>query len=184
MGDAKTLVIHPASTTHAQLDDDAPRRRRRVSPELIRISVGIEDAEDICRDLDRALRRGDRHDGWVNPGGAGAAAHPASHPHRGHRGCVAQPGRASYFVLTYLLADSDFDAVPRQPAAPRRSWAARCTRRLADLPALPDLVDVFRRPDDLPAVADEAIAVGASTLWFQLGLRHDAGGAAGRTTPG
>jgi O-acetylhomoserine (thiol)-lyase len=55
VGDAKTLVIHPGSTTHAQLDDDA-LAGAGVSPELIRISVGIEDPEDICRDLDRALR--------------------------------------------------------------------------------------------------------------------------------
>jgi O-acetylhomoserine (thiol)-lyase len=55
VGDAKTLVIHPASTTHAQLDD-AALAGAGVTPELIRVSVGIEDAEDICRDLDRALR--------------------------------------------------------------------------------------------------------------------------------
>jgi O-acetylhomoserine (thiol)-lyase len=55
VGDAKTLVIHPASTTHAQLDD-AALIGAGVSPELIRLSVGIEDPEDICRDLDRALR--------------------------------------------------------------------------------------------------------------------------------
>jgi predicted CoA-binding protein len=41
------------------------------------------------------------------------------------------------------------------------------------LPVVPDIVDVFRRADDLPAVAEEAIAVGAPVLWFQLGLRHD-----------
>jgi uncharacterized protein len=44
---------------------------------------------------------------------------------------------------------------------------------LADLPEVPDMVDVFRRADDLPSVAAEAIAVGASSLWFQLGLVHD-----------
>jgi O-acetylhomoserine (thiol)-lyase len=54
VGDAKTLVIHPGSTTHAQLDDDA-LAGAGVSPELIRISVGIEDIDDICRDLDQAL---------------------------------------------------------------------------------------------------------------------------------
>jgi O-acetylhomoserine (thiol)-lyase len=54
VGDAKTLVIHPGSTTHAQLDDDA-LAGAGVSPELIRISVGIEDVDDICRDLDQAL---------------------------------------------------------------------------------------------------------------------------------
>ena len=56
IGDTRTLVIHPASTTHAQLDDDA-LRAAGVSADLIRISVGIEDADDICADLDRALAK-------------------------------------------------------------------------------------------------------------------------------
>jgi O-acetylhomoserine (thiol)-lyase len=56
VGDARTLVIHPGSTTHAQLDDDA-LVGAGVSPDLVRISVGIEDADDICRDLDRALTK-------------------------------------------------------------------------------------------------------------------------------
>jgi O-acetylhomoserine (thiol)-lyase len=56
VGDARTLVIHPASTTHAQLDDES-LVAAGVSPDLIRISVGIEDADDICRDLDRALTK-------------------------------------------------------------------------------------------------------------------------------
>jgi predicted CoA-binding protein len=43
-------------------------------------------------------------------------------------------------------------------------------KSLADLPGPPDLVDVFRKPSDLPEVADEAIAAGAKTLWLQLGL--------------
>jgi O-acetylhomoserine (thiol)-lyase len=56
VGDARTLVIHPGSTTHAQLDEDA-LVGAGVSPDLVRISVGIEDADDICRDLDRALTK-------------------------------------------------------------------------------------------------------------------------------
>ena len=56
VGDARTLVIHPGSTTHAQLDDDA-LVGAGVRPDLVRISVGIEDADDICRDLDRALTK-------------------------------------------------------------------------------------------------------------------------------
>jgi O-acetylhomoserine (thiol)-lyase len=56
IGDTRTLVIHPASTTHAQLDDDA-LRQAGVGADLIRISVGIEDVDDICADLDRALTK-------------------------------------------------------------------------------------------------------------------------------
>src|SRR3954467_11414419 len=56
IGDAKTLVIHPASTTHRQLDE-AELERAGVRPDMIRISVGIEDVEDILWDIDQALRR-------------------------------------------------------------------------------------------------------------------------------
>ena len=56
VGDAKTLIIHPASTTHQQLSDEQ-QLAAGVSPDLIRISVGLENAEDIIWDLDRALRR-------------------------------------------------------------------------------------------------------------------------------
>ena len=54
IGDTRTLVIHPASTTHRQLSDDA-LKAAGVPPDLIRISVGIEDPDDIVFDLDQAL---------------------------------------------------------------------------------------------------------------------------------
>jgi O-acetylhomoserine (thiol)-lyase len=52
--DAKSLVIHPASTTHQQLSD-SEKRAAGIRPELIRISVGLEDPEDIKADIDQAL---------------------------------------------------------------------------------------------------------------------------------
>ena len=54
IGDAKTLVIHPASTTHQQLSDEQ-QIAAGVSADFIRVSVGIEDVEDIIADLDQAL---------------------------------------------------------------------------------------------------------------------------------
>jgi O-acetylhomoserine (thiol)-lyase len=59
IGDARTLIIHPASTTHQQLSDEA-LRAGGISPDLVRISVGLEDVDDICWDLDRALRQASR----------------------------------------------------------------------------------------------------------------------------
>jgi len=56
IGDAKTLVIHPASTTHRQLGEEE-LARAGVRPDMIRLSVGIEDVEDILWDMDQALRR-------------------------------------------------------------------------------------------------------------------------------
>lgn len=55
IGDAKSLVIHPASTTHQQLTEEE-QASTGVTPELIRLSVGIEDIRDILADLDNALR--------------------------------------------------------------------------------------------------------------------------------
>jgi len=55
VGDAKTLVIHPASTTHQQMDA-AALATAGVGEELIRISVGLEAASDIVEDLAQALR--------------------------------------------------------------------------------------------------------------------------------
>jgi O-acetylhomoserine (thiol)-lyase len=54
IGDVRTLVIHPASTTHRQLTD-AQLIEAGVPQDLIRISVGLEDIEDILWDLDQAL---------------------------------------------------------------------------------------------------------------------------------
>jgi O-acetylhomoserine (thiol)-lyase len=54
VGDARSLVIHPASTTHQQLSE-AEQRAAGIKPEMIRLSIGIEDSEDIIADLEQAL---------------------------------------------------------------------------------------------------------------------------------
>ncbi|GGE14253.1 O-acetylhomoserine aminocarboxypropyltransferase [Marinithermofilum abyssi] len=56
VGDAKSLVIHPASTTHQQLTEEE-QRSAGVTPELIRLSVGIEAVDDLIDDLDQALKK-------------------------------------------------------------------------------------------------------------------------------
>lgn len=56
VGDARTLVIHPASTTHQQLSEEE-MQLGGVTPEMVRLSVGLEDVEDIIYDLDQALER-------------------------------------------------------------------------------------------------------------------------------
>jgi O-acetylhomoserine (thiol)-lyase len=54
VGDAKSLIIHPASTTHEQLTEEQ-QEAAGVTPDLIRLSIGIEDIEDIIHDLDQAI---------------------------------------------------------------------------------------------------------------------------------
>jgi uncharacterized protein len=87
-------------------------------------------------------------------------------------GASANPARPSYFVATYLLASTDFDVYFVNPAA-QEILGRPVYPSLASLPVVPDLVDVFRRPSDLPSVLDEVLDVGASTMWMQLGLWDD-----------
>jgi O-acetylhomoserine (thiol)-lyase len=54
IGDTRSLIIHPASTTHSQLTD-AQKTAAGAAPDTVRLSVGIEDAADIIADLDQAL---------------------------------------------------------------------------------------------------------------------------------
>lgn len=54
IGDTRSLAIHPASTTHSQLSDEE-QTAAGVSPDFIRLSIGLEDIEDILWDLDQAL---------------------------------------------------------------------------------------------------------------------------------
>jgi predicted CoA-binding protein len=85
-------------------------------------------------------------------------------------GASAEPSRASNFVLTYLLSSStNYTVWPVNPNV-KEILGQPVYASLSDLPAVPDLVDVFRRPADLVGIARETAAIGAATLWFQLGL--------------
>ena len=56
IGDAKSLVIHPASTTHSNMTAEE-QLEGGITPDFIRMSVGIEDAEDLIADIDQALKK-------------------------------------------------------------------------------------------------------------------------------
>ena len=64
VGDCRSLVIHPASTTHFRMDD-AALRNSGIGPGTIRLSIGLEDSDDLIEDLKRALKAAEK---------AGAAA--------------------------------------------------------------------------------------------------------------
>jgi predicted CoA-binding protein len=88
-------------------------------------------------------------------------------------GASANSARASYFVATYLLSSStDFTVWLVNPRE-TEILGQQVYPGLDQLPGRPDIVDVFRRPADLPAVATDAVAAGATTFWAQLGLHSD-----------
>lgn len=84
-------------------------------------------------------------------------------------GASPNPARASNFVATYLLASTDYDVYFVNPHA-AEILGRPVYGSLAELPVVPDLVDVFRRPTDLPQVLAQVLEVGTSTLWLQFGL--------------
>lgn len=84
-------------------------------------------------------------------------------------GASPNPYRASHDIWTYLKAAADYELYLVNPTVDEIE-GTRVYPSLADLPVVPDLVDVFRRREHLPAVLAETIAVGAKVLWLQLGL--------------
>ncbi len=85
-------------------------------------------------------------------------------------GASANPARASNFVATYLLSSSTNFRVYLVNPRETEILGEPVYPSLAELPEVPDIVDVFRRSEDLPGVAQDAIDVGAKTFWAQLGL--------------
>ncbi|MET3564611.1 O-acetylhomoserine (thiol)-lyase [Leifsonia sp. 563] len=84
-------------------------------------------------------------------------------------GASPNPARSSYFVGTYLQQSSDYRLYFVNPNADT-ILGQKAYPDLASLPEVPDIVDVFRKPADIPAVIDEALAIGAPTVWVQLGI--------------
>lgn len=85
-------------------------------------------------------------------------------------GLSAQWHRPSYFAAKYLQ-EHGYRVIPVNPAY-ESVLGERCYKSLADIPVKVDVVDCFRRSEEIPALADQAIAIGAKVLWMQLGVRH------------
>ena len=125
---------------------------------------------DACAVPDAAPGAGERT--WVGPGAAERLAILRRTRSVAVVGASTNPARASYFVATYLLASSGYDVYFVNPRA-TELLGRPVYPSLAALPVVPALVDVFRRHDDLPTVLEETLAVGARTLWLQLGSWHE-----------
>jgi predicted CoA-binding protein len=89
-------------------------------------------------------------------------------------GASDKPARPSNEIYSYLLATAQFQVYPVNPTITEID-GARVYSRLADLPVVPDMVDVFRRFDDLPSVLAETLALEQrpKTRWLQEGLWHE-----------
>lgn len=89
-------------------------------------------------------------------------------------GMSDKPSRASYFVATYLQSDSSYQLYFVNPRLVGKTVLGEPGyASLEDLPEAPDVVVAFRKPEDLPALAEESAEIGAQTLWVQLGIHSD-----------
>ncbi|MGH8798856.1 MAG: CoA-binding protein [Casimicrobiaceae bacterium] len=79
--------------------------------------------------------------------------------------------RPSYFAAKYMQ-DHGYRIVPVNPNH-AEVLGEKCYPALAAVPHRIDIVDCFRKPVEMPAIADEAVAIGAKVLWMQLGIRND-----------
>jgi uncharacterized protein len=88
-------------------------------------------------------------------------------------GLSAEWHRPSFFVAKYLQQHG-WRIVPVNPKyAGQEVLGERCYARLEDVPDKIDMVDVFRKPTDVPPIAASAVAIGAKCLWQQLGVAND-----------
>jgi predicted CoA-binding protein len=84
----------------------------------------------------------------------------SSNPERDSHGIMRKLQRAGYRVIPVNPRETEILG--------ERSYAS-----LIDIPERIDIVDVFRRPEDTPQIADEAVTIGAKALWLQAGIRND-----------
>ncbi|HEX3097982.1 MAG TPA: CoA-binding protein [Usitatibacter sp.] len=85
-------------------------------------------------------------------------------------GLSAQWHRPSYFAAKYLQ-EHGYRVIPVNPGYPE-ILGEKCYKSLREIPEKIDVVDCFRRSAEIPAIADDAIAVGAKVLWMQLGVEN------------
>jgi uncharacterized protein len=95
-------------------------------------------------------------------------------------GASNNPDRAAYGIMQKLQHDG-YTVIPVNPRE-TEVLGERAYSSLADVPVAIDIVDVFRRPEDTPAIADEAVKIGAKALWLQTGIANE--DAAGRAEKG
>ena len=87
-------------------------------------------------------------------------------------GASPKPDRPSHGVMRYLLAQG-YDVIPVRPVDCDEVLGVPCVQTLAEIDRPIDVVDVFRRAELTPPHAEEAVAVGAGSLWLQLGIVSD-----------
>jgi predicted CoA-binding protein len=86
-------------------------------------------------------------------------------------GLSGNPFRPSHFAAIYMLANG-YNIIPVNPME-KEILGRKCYPSLRDIPEKVDIVDVFRKPGDVPPLVDDAMAIGAKVFWMQLGVINE-----------
>lgn len=86
-------------------------------------------------------------------------------------GCSPKPERPGHYIARYLQ-DLDYRVIPVNPLH-SELVGETCYPSLRDIPEPVDMVDCFRRAEEIPAIVEDAIAIGAKVLWMQLGVINE-----------
>lgn len=86
-------------------------------------------------------------------------------------GCSPKPDRDSHSIAKYLL-EKGYDVIPVNPVAPE-ILGRKCYPDLKSIPRKVDIVNVFRAPEHVPPIADEAVGAKAECLWLQTDVVHE-----------
>jgi predicted CoA-binding protein len=86
-------------------------------------------------------------------------------------GCSPKPERPGHYVAKYLQ-DLGYKVIPVNPGQ-TEILGEKCYASLRDIPEPVDMVDCFRRAEDIPPIVEDAIAIGAKFVWMQLGIVND-----------
>lgn len=186
VGDAKSLIIHPASTTHQQLNKEQ-LKETGVSEELVRLSVGIESITDIQNDLNQALAKatglsiGNTEEIVIND--EGVIRWALNSPNERYEedgqekvrqktlaivGLSSKEGRPS-FRLARKMQRLGYKVVPVNP----NETEVLGEKAYPDLKSVPfqiDVVQVFRTPDVAVELAKEALEIKPKIFWLQEGV--------------
>jgi O-acetylhomoserine (thiol)-lyase len=185
VGDAKSLIIHPASTTHQQLSPEE-LKQSGVTDDLIRLSVGLEHIDDLIHDLDRALTiaTGIELDGprSIKINDEAVIQWSLSSSHKTEDGEVkpktiavvglsGKKERPSY-RLAAKMQRLGYKIIPVNP----RETEILGEVSYPDLQSVEDAIDivqVFRAPEAAVGIAKEAIQVKPKVFWLQEGVVND-----------
>jgi O-acetylhomoserine (thiol)-lyase len=191
VGDAKSLVIHPASTTHQQLTKDE-LEKCGVSEDLIRLAVGLENIDDIITDLDQALFKSapfvhpenvisdciDCNDESIIRWVCSSSSQPHGNPPVTRPTVIAviglsdKEGRPSYRVARKMQR-LGYKIIPINPLH-SEILGEKCYKSLAEVDQLVDVIQVFRAKEYSVEIAQEALKVKdrlqTRAFWLQEGV--------------